>query len=323
MTALLLALFACGTPTEPPIATTPPRRPANVPAQAIHIALTKHRLTVDGDAVTGFDSAELANGIHLPLLEALDGDRPVWITAPARTEWVFVRKLFLTSQEAGIREIWLGLHGSEEAFVQPEPGGRRSYNRTCKEGPLPILGVETTLSLNLHNSADGTWALGNARFQPIAKRRDIRQPIVDLPVTCWSPTTCGIFTGPAAAACEQATTAPLPPRVPIGGQQGCLSPILKELDGADRWRRALAESLGGLEVAPTMETLLMIEAQAPWTSVVAVMGAFSDGSLPSPALGGPLLEGHEGPPVCDAPIRDGAGLERAAAIWLGSQLHHR
>jgi hypothetical protein len=31
-----------------------------------------------------------------------------------------------------------------------------------------------------------------------------------------------------------------------------------------------------------------------------------------------LIEGNDGPPACDAPVRDATGLALAGAAWLGS-----
>jgi hypothetical protein len=319
MILLLIGLFACSVPESP--APSLPARPASVPPGAVHIAMSAGTLTVNGDPINGFDSAALANGVHPPLLDVLSSEHPVWITAPPRTEWLFVRKLFLTSRQAGVTKVWLGLEGGDEAFLQP-PGSQASFNRGCKDQRLPITGVDTSLSLTLHTSSNGSWAIGSARFAPIATRGGVSVPIVDLPVSCWAPGTCTLFDGDTARACEEATQRePLASRVPIGGSAGCLSPLLKNLVDDANWRGGVKQTLSMLGIAPNTETLLMVEAQAPWTAVIALLGAFSDQGIRLPNLGEPLIEGHEGPPICDAPIRDRASLQTAAGLWFGSQLH--
>jgi hypothetical protein len=285
--------------------------------------LNADSLTVDGTSIDGFDSLALANGMHQPLIAALSSERPVWITAPKRTEWLFVRKLFLTSRHAGVQEVWLGLEGSEDAFLLPPPS-RASFNQSCRDQRLPISGVDTSLSLTLHSSSDGVWAIGRARFAPVATRGDTAMPIVDLPVSCWAPVTCTLFDGASARACNEATQRePLAATVPIGGASGCLTPLLKSLDDVSTWRGGVQQTLSTLGIAPDTETLLMVEAQTPWTAVVALLGAFSDQGVRLPNLGEPLIEGHEAPPICDAPIRDRSSLETAAGIWFGSQLPER
>jgi len=320
MNTLVLALLACGSPTVQAPEPAPSTRPAVVPDDAIHIALTPDGLTLDGEPVPGFDSAELTSGLHPPLLAVLKPQHPVWITAPERTEWLYVRKLFVTSREAGSTDIWLGLLDASEAFQQPG-ASRARFGGRCPDGPRPITGVVTSLSLNLHHSPDASWTLGRARFHPLVGHGENAQPHLDLPPSCWDRPSCEILPAALRPSCEAATQqTPLASWVPIGGSQGCLSPLLKQLDGAASWREALRASLAELAPAPDTETLLMIEAQVPWTAVVALLGAFDDQGLSSPTLGLPLLEGHEGPPTCDAPIRSGEDLDRAAAIWLGSQL---
>jgi hypothetical protein len=49
-----------------------------------------------------------------------------------------------------------------------------------------------------------------------------------------------------------------------------------------------------------------------------VLGGFRDAGANVPALGLSLLvEGNDGPPICDADIRDAASLAAAGARWLG------
>jgi len=312
-------LFACG--GQQPIVGTPVARPASVPANAVHIAFVAGELTVNDESVEGFTNTDLTNGLHEPLIVKLPASGAAWITAPGDVEWLYVRKLFLSAREAGLTDIWLGLHGAEDAFAQPDRT-RASFNNTCKGGPLSISGVDTSLSISIQTGSDGTWAKGTARFRPIAERDGKELPIVDLPPECWGPTTCSMFEERTASACESAITlAPLAAKVPVGGAVGCLLPIIKERSDAAEWRGQLAEVLETLAISKQTETLLMVEAKAPWESVTSIFGAFSDRKIRIPAVGTPLLEGHEGPPVCDAPIRDATGLQEARGIWLGSQLY--
>ena len=319
---LILTMLACGASsvdTQPPLP-GPITRPAYVPAEAVHISLAGGKVTVNGAAISGFQEEDLTNGLHEPLIDKLPASGSAWITAPADIEWLYVRKLFLSAREAGLTEIWMGLDTPGDAFAQPGPM-TASYNNSCKDGPLNVTGVDTALSLSIQTGSDGTWATGTARFRPIAQRGDRERAIVDLPFSCWAPVSCGLFDDRTAAACEGAIVLdPLDPKVPIASQVGCLLPIIKGPGDAAAWRSELASVLETLEIAANTETLLMVEAKAPWESVTSVLGAFSDRKIRIPALGTPLLEGHEGPPFCDAPIRDADGLREARGIWLGSQL---
>jgi hypothetical protein len=312
---LILAMLACDGPEPIP-------RPDGVPKDAVHIAFDGERLTLDGAEIAGFGGTDLTDGLHAPLSKEIPaGSKSVWITAPPTTEWLYVRKLFLTARESGVAQIWLGLAGAEDAFQQPGPN-RASLNNTCKSGPLTVVGIDTSLSLNIQTGTDGTWARGSARFRPIVEKGSRNVPIIDLPPSCWALTTCSIFDERTASACEEALVLdPLAARVPIASEVGCLLPIIKGDGDAAKWRRQLAEVLDTLKVSAETETLLMVEAKAPWESVTSVLGAFADEKIRQPSLGTPLLEGHDGPPICDAPIRDADTLKTARGTWLGSQLH--
>ncbi len=316
---LILTLLACGAQsTRTP---APSQRPDAVPDTAVHVGLSDGQLTVDGVAIVGLADTDLTNGIHPPLLDKLSGAGTAWITAPADAEWLYVRKLFMSAREAGVGELWLGLEGADQAFGQPGPS-TASINNTCKDGPLTISDVATALSLSIQTGSDGTWAIGTARFRPIVLKGEAEVAIVDLPTSCWAPTSCQIFEDGTAAACEEAIALePLDARVPIGGEVGCLLPIIKEPGDAAAWRGQLRKVMKNLQISPDTETLLMVEAKAPWESVTSILGAFADRGARMPSLGTPLLEGHDGPPICDAPIRDAASLRSARGIWLGSQLY--
>ena len=114
--------------------------------------------------------------------------------------------------------------------------------------------------------------------------------------------------------------APLPATVAIGGEVGCLLPIAKKPGDDARWRADLAAVLRDLEIGPDTETHLTVEAKAPWSAAVSILGGYADAGLRQPEIALALMETDEGPPACDAPIRSGKGLRNARGTWYGSTL---
>lgn len=311
---VLLTLLGCGGPaaTDPP-----PARPANVPADAVELRLSAASLTVDGVEVDPRAALEvdLVDGIHAPLLEALAGGRPsAWITAPDDTPWMLVRKLLVTSDEAGIGSRWVS--GTSGPAYGPSHKPAARFLPNCGPEGEPVEGVARRVSIEIFHGSDGNWVEASAHFSA----RSGSGAALGLPVSCWRGASCDQL-GPMAATCAAAAgTTDVPGRVAIAGPIGCMLPIRKQPGDEAAWPAELAANLRGLGVTDRDEATLLVEANVPYSVVLAVMEGFTSAGLPPPSLGLPLVEGHGRPPVCTATIRDATTLDTAAARWFGAQL---
>lgn len=308
---LILALLACGTTSEPA-----PTRPDQVPADAVSIHLDERALWVDGVQVDPRSALEvdLTDGIHEPLLAALTADRPAWVSAPADTPWMLVRKLLVTADEAGIATRWVSADTGPAWGPSHKPAAR--FLPTCDADGMPVDGVSRRVSIEIFHGSDGNWIEASAHFAAASGGG----AALGLPSTCWRGASCEQV-GPLAAVCSAASGATdVPSRVAIAGPIGCMLPIRKQPGDEAAWPLELSTNLTGLGITAADEGTLLVEANVPLGVVLAVMQGFTDAGLPPPALGLPLVEGHGRPPICTATVRDAATLNHAAARWFGAQL---
>jgi hypothetical protein len=106
--------------------------------------------------------------------------------------------------------------------------------------------------------------------------------------------------------------------VKLGGEHGCLLPIARRPDDVGIWRAALPSVVERLGLSERTLLLVMPEARVRLDALLAVLGGFRDAGAKVPPFGLSLLvEGNDGPPVCDAAVRDAKALDAAGARWLG------
>lgn len=307
----LAALVGCfGAPDDAP------ERPDTVPGDAVEIRLTARDLQVDGQRVDSRENleADLVDGLHDPLLAALDGGENAWIQAPGDTPWMVVRKLIVTANEAGRTARWVS--GDRAVAHGPSSKPAARFRPTCPDEGFTVEGISRRVSIELFTGSDGSWVEASVHFAPTVQG----SAALSLPESCWRGASCALA-GAQEPSCEAARSGPeAPGRVPIAGPIGCMLPIRKKAGDEAEWPKILAENLGELAITDADEATLVIEANTPWSVVIAVMDGFAQADLPAPALGMPLVEGHGRPPLCTATVRDAATLRTAGAKWLGSRL---
>ena len=313
---LLLAILGCSLPLGSTESAHLVERPQNVPPEATAVHLDATGIRVDGQPVVPADAlrSDLVNGIEGDLLDALGASTgPVWLNASPDTPRMLVRKLVVTANEAGRTERWVSGDGTAYG---PTRKPRTRFAPTCSEGPVQVDGVARMVSLDLHIGSDGTWVEGSVRFQP----RVGDTTVMGLKPACWRQPTCDITPDPSR--CTTALTEPTvaPSRLAIGGPIGCLLPIAREPSASAKWPPTLAPILTGLGLTAADEVLLIIEPNVEWRAALAIFEGFDRAKLPVPSLGMPLVEGHESPPLCTAPLRDAASLNAAASTWFGAQI---
>ncbi len=304
-----LGILGCATPSAP-VESVVPTRPSAVPSDALSLYLAPGGIHLGKTAVGDRDTLEanLTNGQYEPLLEALpEGDAPVWIDAPGPTPWMTVRRMVISSADAGHPDRWLSSGGDAYPMQGRSPS---RYRPTCGKTPPIVQGVARRMSLNLHAGTDGVWAQADVRFHP----RVGGVAHIGVPDQCWA-SDCSVL-GPHQSQCEAAADAPN--RVAIGGPTGCLLPIRKQVGDEAKWSSELATALRDLGWTDRDEVSLQIEANVPWSAAVAILGGFEEAGLPQPYIGLPLVEGHEGPPPCNATVTTADALQLAGAAWFGS-----
>jgi hypothetical protein len=313
---MLALLAACGTspPASPPADALPP----GVPTGAVAVRLAGADLTADGKPVepwqqldrapTDEDEPALATALaaakEAPILVDLPGDTPFWK----------VRKILGSIRTAGAGPAFLAVAGSGEAFPLAQ-APRFGLGGVC-DAPLPVSGAEPLVTVSLQTGTDGAWVVATGRFLPVLPSG----PTEGYPTSCLAVPACDALfpDGPLRTACAS-PTARAPERVALAGETGCLLPIAKTPDQVARWRAELPGVLGRLGLGKRPLLLVMPEARTRLDALLAVLGGFRDAGLPVPSVGATLLvEGNDGPPVCNAEVRDEAALGAAGARWLGS-----
>jgi hypothetical protein len=291
-----------------------PDIPRGVPegATAVHLDRKDH-LYVDGTRIDDGTvlKADLTDGLHTGLIAALaSGDGPLWISAPAETPWMLVRKMVFSAEEAGRKERWLG--DNKTAF----PSNSRKAGRLtpdCRTGPVKVEGMTRRMTIELFHGSHGTWVEATV----IANAVVDGEAAIGLPARCWQGATCAQT--PVPDQCAAPTQAA--GRIPVAGTVGCLLPIRKEPGDERGWPAELSANLRTLGWKHSEPVTLLIEAKVPWAAVTSVLDGFSRADLPQPTLGLPLVEGHGSPPPCTIGVRVASQLDQATSAWFGSQIN--
>jgi len=256
--------------------------------------------------------ATATHGSQPRLAAALSGASGVHIQAPGGTPWAVVRSALSTTRQAQIDPIWLSEDGTELFGPTVSPRGR--LVGSCDDGPAQVTGVDTRFTIEIQRGPDGTWAMASAIFRP---RLDDGLGADGLPDRCWGAVSCDIAPVP-----EECAAAPegFPDRVRLGDEHGCFLPIAKTDGAIPEWRAAIGLRLHAWGVAVDADTNLVPEARAPYSAVLATLGAYRDRGLRMPVVSSTLVQGNDGAPVCNAAVSDAATLAAAGSAWLGSRL---
>lgn len=307
------------------LACSSPPLPPGVPADAVRLTHDATTIRVDPrEGWFGAGSAELPiDGFAADPTEPVDPQlvgaigqasggrpRPVFLDLPPETPFWMVRRMVGSAREAGAPATWIGVGGA--AVELPEPP--RFALAACAGAPVTVTGAEPLLTFSLQTGPEGAWLVASARFVPVSGAG----PVDGLDRTCLTVPPCDeLFPdGPLRAACAEAGG---PSRVELGGPSGCILPIARGPAEGDQWRAELAPILTDLGVADHPLRVVMPEAMSRIDTVLGVVGAFVDAGMPAPGVGtAALVEGNDGPPVCNAPVRDRAALAEAGARWLGT-----
>jgi hypothetical protein len=307
----LLLWSGCG-PTVP---TTPAGVPAGTPA-----------LWVDDGDVVRLGPQEVVHWSAIaeaptePIEETLAAglkEGPLWVSLPPETAFWGVRRTLGSAKEAGAGPVYLSARGAPEAFLLPA-APKYQLLTTC-EAPIPVTGVDALVTWSLQGGLDEAWVIASARFVPVTAGG----PTDGLPPECLAVPPCETLfpEGPLRTACTAQAGQPAPDRVTLGGERGCLLPIAKQPADVARWRPEIAKLVGSLGLADRKLLVVMPEAWTRLDALLAIVGGFVDAGLPVPAVGTTaLVEGNDGPPVCNATVQDAAGFAEASARWLGG--HH-
>ena len=312
-----LALVGCGWLPEAPL-------PEGLGPDAVRVQVRDQAMEVQaagtGEVLgrVGWEELEVdpVDASDRRLVEAMEGATGLWAELPASLPWYRARKVLGSAAEAGVEPVLLSVAGASRVLRLGEEAPIR-LRMSCPGGALPWTGGVPRITLALQRSAEGTWAVAHARFLPVIDG----VPTEGLPASCLAPATCAVrYLGADLQACEAGRAAPVDGRVALGGEVGCLLPFLNHPDELHRWTAELPRVLRRLGLHGTEPVVVSPEARVRWDAVLAVLGAFEDAGLPIPALGKPLVEGNDGPPLCDAEVRDAASLSavgaRRAGAWM-------
>ena len=306
---LLTSLMACFLASSP--------EPPQLPSGTARVTIDGEHLVVNGEEVVGFRQLEVdpVDAVDPLLRDALQGAPAVWLPLPADTAWYRVRKVVGSAEAAGVPAVWLSTEGSPPR-VQEGPARGVGLKMSCRGGPMAFTDVVPRVTMSLQRSADGIWGIATASFLPVIDGR----PTDGLPARCIQPRSCSdLYTGPAADACEAGRRGePAPSRVSLGGDVGCLLPLLRQEGDLAMWDRELPAVLKHLGLSSEMPVVVSPEARIRYDVVVAALAGFDVAGLPVPSLGKPLVEGNDGAPLCTAEVRSAEALELATARYAGS-----
>lgn len=287
---------------------------AGCPASETRIEILDGQLVVDGTqlgSVADIDRRPLDGDLPM-LADALRGHAivPTVIEVPADSAWYRVRTLAQTAAGSGRSEVYFARGGDRWGPTRASLG---RWEPRCA-APFVVSGVAPVVRLDLQHSADGDWILASARFLPTVDDHPL-----DTPAACWTGPPCGeMFSDMRlVAACEAGAADGAPDRVTLGGAIGCVAPIAKPGRGGE-WATELGRVLASWELPKGAELTLSPEPTVPYGRVAEVLGAISAAGLPFPILPEGMVQGNDGPPLCDATVRDAAGLATATARWYGA-----
>lgn len=312
---LVLLSLACGGP--PP----PPPLPPGVLDTAARLQVVGDGLVLDGAPVLKLSDLDAAptDEDDPRLVEAVSalGMRPLWIELPGDTPFWKARRVIGSARAANLPATWVSATGTNEAFPLVAPP-RHRLGGPCGGEPAHVSGAVPLVTMSLQTGADGQWMVATARFLP----KTPSGPVDGLSPECMLVPACDAIwqAGALQTACFQGFGgAPAEQRVALGGEHGCMLPIARVPDDVARWRQLLPALLGQLGLGDDDLLVVMPEARSRYDAVLAVLGGFVDAGLRAPHVGTTLLvEGNDGPPVCNAPVRDAYTLDMAGARWLGT-----
>lgn len=323
MTPLLL-LACASAPTTAPAPSPPPEpvtAPAGISAAALHILATGAEVHLDGVAAAPYVDllAEPVNDHHAPLVDAIRATdaNAAWLQAADDAEWYVVRKLIGSAQQGGVEQQWLATGDGASAYGPQRPVRAHSSVR-CPDG-VRVAGVDVAYTVSVERRGAESWARATARFRALVPQNGARVAGELVPDSCWEGVTCeGLFDdAEQLAACKSGGGED---SVALGDTHGCLLPLEKSPADRERWVRELPITLKALGVADTDDVIVVPEARARYGTVLAVLAGFEAAGMRSPSLALTLVEGNDGPPVCNAPVRAAAQLHTAAGRWAGRRI---
>ncbi|MEN0065449.1 MAG: hypothetical protein AAGA48_25105 [Myxococcota bacterium] len=313
---LLLTALACFSRPVP-----------GVPDQAVKIAVTPTRVSVDGTAVGEFSVLE-ANPVDEDVpdvrlaLDSFEG-RPAWIELPGDSGFFIARKLINAARRAGLDPVVLSVTGGKRAYpVQRAPS--YALGGPCPEGPQAIAGTQPLVTVWIQSGRAGSWLLGEVRHLPLVGEGTNAVATDFLEDACLQKPDCdALYSGERRR--KFCTSDPGPQEVRLGGDvSACLVPIARQPADAAEWPEGLARHIERLGLAKQPLTKVVPEAQTPVAAVVATLEGFRTAKAPIPAVPTRLLfEGNDGPLACTAPsavIQTAQDLEDSGARYLGSLL---
>ncbi len=278
------------------------------------IEIRDDALFVDGDrlgSVANIDRRPL-DGDLPALADALGGLAllPTVIEVPGDSAWYRARTLAQTATGSGRSELYFARGGDRYGPTRAAIG---RWEPRCA-APFVVTGAAPVVRLDLQHGPDGDWILASARFMPTVDGRPL-----DTPEACWTGPPCAEMfpDGPLRAVCDAGGIDGAPERVTLGGVVGCAAPIAKPGAGGE-WADELANTLTSWGLPARTEITLSPEPTVPYGRVADVLGAVAAARLPFPILPEGMIQGNDGPPACDAMVRDAAGLAAATARWYGA-----
>ncbi len=320
---LLIGLLGCG-PAEEPAA----ERPEGVPVAAAFLRYSGNELKLDDVVVGPWKALTRDPDIpYEPLITALDEsltkESGTWIALPDNATWGEARRAISAVFDADADPIWLGALGADRAFGPLDNTPAGNAMPACPDGPVPVVGVGSRLTLELHADTAQSWANATVRFKPLVRMPGKSPALTELlPRECWQPPTCAVLGSPdAVAACEAGfgSTDPVPDRIAVAGKGGCIVPFAAG-HRHDAWPDALAASLDRLGMAPDTAAMVIADETVEYGGVLAVIAGLNDHGITTPQVGLLRMGSGDQAPLCEVEVKDEDALTAAAARWFGYQL---
>ncbi len=325
-----LLMLACSSPTPPDVEADPtvapaapdtvaPAAPESEATGPLVLRLRGEEVQIGSQVVEGLPGPDPAGVVEaLASLVRASAAEAVIIDAPAEARWLHVRQVAISAREGGATSLYWRLGQLTVGPTVPEERSSGRLAGACRGERLPVIGVDRRYTVNLEANAEVSWARASVTFRPVVDDGE-PTPFEGLEPACWQAASCdALLEGPGARdACDAATSGSEPgrARVAVGGSSGCLAPLWKGTRPA-AW--TIGEALTGVG-AKEHDVQLVPEARVTWDVVHATLVNL-DETLGMPHLPLSLLQGNDGPPVCDAPARSTPDVLRAAGSWVGGQL---
>ena len=298
---------------------------SGVDSDAIHVRVEGDEVLVAGEAASSLIllNADPQGRLDPALkgkLQAHQG-RPAWIELPPSTLFLTTRRVVNSALAANVGPVVLSSTGGTRAVPLGKPP-RYGLAATCPDGPRQVEGVEPLVTLSIQRGPEGAWLFATARYLPVLEHGGGKQAVDGLPNACLAIPPCErLFSDPElVSACQGGEMkGAAPGRVTLGGPSGCFTDLAADLPAIERWPVQVAERVGELALGERPLIVVMPEAQVPHAAVVAVLDGFTKAKARPVSVGTTLLiQGNDGPPRCDAPVRSAQMLASAGARWLGA-----